>query len=361
MARRALLVGINDYRGLSDLRGCINDISNMRNVLKTYLGFGNNDIRVLADARAGKEAILHRLRYMVRLAEPGDYMVFHYAGHGAQVRDRNNDELDDGMDEILCPWDFSWDGCFILDDDLDEIFSKLPKDCLLEVFLDCCHSGTATRGIATENISSSCSVSKSDGVPKSRFLDPPPDIQFRYEGDEDELPLRGFTSGNRSGMRSTLNHILWSASRSDQPSADARIEGTYNGAFTYYLCKHIRDTGGDISRRNLLERVRNSLRHNSYHQVPQLECMNEAAYEHRTLQLPPADEPERLLYLTTPYMRGNDVRRVQEALKKMGFDMIADGVFGPYTHTMVKRFQAQNELIVDGAVGPVIRNILFGS
>jgi len=33
MARRALLVGINDYKGISDLRGCINDVTNMRDVI----------------------------------------------------------------------------------------------------------------------------------------------------------------------------------------------------------------------------------------------------------------------------------------------------------------------------------------
>jgi len=32
MARSAVLVGINDYRGISDLRGCSNDVTHMRDI-----------------------------------------------------------------------------------------------------------------------------------------------------------------------------------------------------------------------------------------------------------------------------------------------------------------------------------------
>ena len=125
MAKRALLVGVNDYQGISDLRGCINDVTNMRNILKTYLGFKNEDIRVLVDRRASKANILHRLRLMVDEAKAGDFLVFHFSGHGSQIRDRDGDELRDQMDELICPWDMNWDNGFITDDMLYEIFSQL--------------------------------------------------------------------------------------------------------------------------------------------------------------------------------------------------------------------------------------------
>ncbi len=78
MTRRALLVGINDYRSIQDLQGCINDVSNIRDVLKTCLGFRNEDIRVLVDSRATRDNILHRLRWMAENARSGDEMVFHF-------------------------------------------------------------------------------------------------------------------------------------------------------------------------------------------------------------------------------------------------------------------------------------------
>jgi len=60
--------------------------------------------------------------------------------------------------------------------------------------------------------------------------------------------------------------------RDNQTSADAFINGTYNGAFTYFFCKHVRDTQGVIARADLLTRLRASLKHEGYDQVPQLEC-----------------------------------------------------------------------------------------
>lgn len=362
MARRALLVGINDYHSIRDLSGCLNDVRNMRSILKEYLGFRNNDIRVVAESRATKEGILHRLRYMVRLAQPGDFMVFHFSGHGSQILDRNNDELEDGMDELLCPWDMNWDDGFILDDDLEEIFSQIPQGSLLEVFLDCCHSGDDTRGDAFsrgEAFPPPDIAMPQRGIP--RYLPPPLDIMCRAEGEEHEFkPRRGFMAGNRSGNRSVSKHILWSGCRADQTSADASIGGAYHGAFTYYFCKHMRATGGNISRRNLLERVRNSLRHNNYSQIPQLTCATEAAYENNPLQFPAADEQEeRPLFLTTPYMRGQDVKKVQQALARYGFSITPDGVFGPHTHDIVKQFQRRHGLTIDGVVGSAVRRALF--
>lgn len=265
MAKKALLVGINDYQGISDLRGCINDVTNMRDILKTYLRFTNRDIRVLVDNRATKANIIARLEYMVRKAKTGDFLVFHFSGHGSQIRDRDGDELKDHMDELICPYDMNWDGTFITDDTLNSIFTKLPKGVLLEVFLDSCHSGTGLRDVGL-------------GRPPelgpehptlSRYLSPPIDIACRLEGDEDDLKTERSFSGTD---RSTVHHILWSGCKANQTSADAYINNSYNGAFTYYFCKHMRTSGGGISRKELLRRVRQSLYKGGYSQIPQLEC-----------------------------------------------------------------------------------------
>ncbi len=50
------------------------------------------------------------------------------------------------LDEILCPHDMDWNGTYILDDELQKIFSSLSKDANLDVLLDSCHSGTGTWG-----------------------------------------------------------------------------------------------------------------------------------------------------------------------------------------------------------------------
>ncbi|HUR35218.1 MAG TPA: peptidoglycan-binding protein [Vicinamibacterales bacterium] len=66
----------------------------------------------------------------------------------------------------------------------------------------------------------------------------------------------------------------------------------------------------------------------------------------------------RVLHLATPYLRGDDVKRVQTALKTNGFDNSCDGVYGPFTAALVKRFQAARTLTVDGVVGPTTRTAL---
>lgn len=265
MARRALLVGINDYQGISDLRGCINDVTNVRSILKTYLGFRNADIRVLVDSRATKDNITHRLERMVAEARAGDFLVFHFSGHGSQIRDRDHDELRDHMDELICPYDMNWDDGFITDDTLNATFKELPKGVLLEVFLDSCHSGTGLKDI---DLGRPAELGPEHPT-LVRYFPAPTDIECRLEGEGDELkPGRGF----RSKERSTVHHILWAGCKDLQTSADAYIDGTYNGAFTYYFCKHMRDTGGMASRAELLRRIRGSLSHHGYSQTPQLEC-----------------------------------------------------------------------------------------
>ncbi|MEQ9550788.1 MAG: peptidoglycan-binding protein [Coleofasciculus sp. G3-WIS-01] len=75
--------------------------------------------------------------------------------------------------------------------------------------------------------------------------------------------------------------------------------------------------------------------------------------------LPPDDpERERLLFLTRPFMRGEDVRAVQKALIQREFDIDADGIFGSLTDAAVTAFQASKGLTPDGRVGTQTRQAL---
>ena len=63
--------------------------------------------------------------------------------------------------------------------------------------------------------------------------------------------------------------------------------------------------------------------------------------------------PERLLTLTTPYMRGEDVSWVQYHLARLEFleDGENDGIYGPKTRAAVKAAQKHYGIVVDGVVG----------
>jgi len=266
MTNKALLVGINHYKlPGSDLQGCVNDVTNIRDCLLKYFGFAVRDIRVLTDSRATKAAILTRIDWLIKDAKAGDRILFHFSGHGSQVRDRDGDELKDQLDEIICPHDMDWDGTFITDDDLRERFATLPKGVNLEVLLDSCHSGTGTRETRA------MPQLPADQTFKPRFLAPPVDIACRVAGEEDDLPQRKMLQGNSKPLIGVTNHVLFAGCRDNQTSADAFINGSYNGAFTYYLCKHLRETQGNITRAELIKRLRASVKFNGYSQVPQLE------------------------------------------------------------------------------------------
>jgi peptidoglycan hydrolase-like protein with peptidoglycan-binding domain len=71
----------------------------------------------------------------------------------------------------------------------------------------------------------------------------------------------------------------------------------------------------------------------------------------------------RLLFLRHPYMRGEDVRQVQQRLKDLRYAQVgpADGIFGPSTATAVRAFQQMNRLVVDDEVGPKTWGQLFST
>jgi hypothetical protein len=279
MGRKALLVGINDYKGVSDLRGCVNDVLDMHFSLRSLFGFQTRDIRVLTDSRATEANIIHRLKWLVSGAKSGDFLVFHFSGHGSQIRDRNGDELEDHLDELICPYDMDWDGNFITDDELNKILKNVPEDALLETVFDCCHSGTGLKEMGLAPPPEMAAVYPT----LNRYLPPPADISLRYgDVEDDDLdsknPTRGYLKGFKE--RGRKHHILWAGCMASQTSADAYINGRYHGAFTYYLNQHLR-RNPRVSRRELLRKVRASLRHGGYSQIPQLEI--EATKRDRTV------------------------------------------------------------------------------
>ncbi len=72
-----------------------------------------------------------------------------------------------------------------------------------------------------------------------------------------------------------------------------------------------------------------------------------------------AEDPDvRLLRLRRPFMEGDDVRELQQALASAGIAVGTDGVFGPATETAIKAFQEREDMAADGIVGPATRAAL---
>lgn len=66
----------------------------------------------------------------------------------------------------------------------------------------------------------------------------------------------------------------------------------------------------------------------------------------------------RVLKLTEPAMKGEDVRQLQEALNRVGAELKVDSIFGVDTDKVLRQFQQQKRLAVDGIAGAVTQKAL---
>jgi chitosanase len=80
--------------------------------------------------------------------------------------------------------------------------------------------------------------------------------------------------------------------------------------------------------------------------------IDEETLGERPIRVSAQDVEERLLRLQTPFMQGDDIRSVQQALADAGIQVGVDGIFGPQTDKAVREIQRQRGLTVDGIVGP---------
>ena len=273
---RALIVGINRYQDpRATLKGCVNDALMMGEMAARY-GFERDNIRLITDGRATTRNIRERLSWLVEDVPPGSVILFHYSGHGSQIRDRDGDELEDHLDEILCPHDLDWSDP-ITDDELGRYIARVPQSVNLTVVLDCCHSGTGTREFFVEPTVRP--------APVMRYLAPPPDLSFRFAsevrldpcaGSERTVNLTGrrVFFGNRElkaqAKRISQNAFVISGCRDDQTSADAWIDNDYHGALTYSLYHNLQRASFKRGYQDLVTDCRTWLKERTYTQEPQL-------------------------------------------------------------------------------------------
>lgn len=138
----ALLIGIDNYKHLDPLHGCLNDVAAMRAFLEDRCHFAPDKIRTLAETDATKDKIVEALATLVDKVTPRDRVVFHFSGHGTQLPSFEAPRELDGVDEVICPFDFdpAWRNG-IRDRHLREILSGVPADVRFVWIADSCSSG----------------------------------------------------------------------------------------------------------------------------------------------------------------------------------------------------------------------------
>jgi len=300
VADKALILGINHYKTVTPLRGCVNDAETMRGLLVDVFKFSGKNVKTLTDDQVVKAEVVKQLDWLFQGAKTGDRVVLHFSGHGSYIDDTDGDE-EDGRDELLALYDmdFGDPGTYLLDDELRDWTKKKPSGVELTVVMDNCHSGTGTRmliaeepggkrrqvevdpevtlkrsiadvalsrGLDAVDVAARAMRPENPDVVRVRFLEPPQAIKDRVEkASARRVASRGYVEVKE------LNHVLLAACRDDQTAADATIEGVPCGAFTYYLNRTIRLGGASLSRKALIDDVGTALQEGRFSQVPQLE------------------------------------------------------------------------------------------
>jgi uncharacterized caspase-like protein len=259
MHNKALLVGINHYPNPSNhLRGCINDIVDMEYFIASKNKvYQKENIKTLTDSRATKKEILTALNWLLLGASAGDQLLFQYSGHGAQIPSQHPAIEKDGLDELICPFDFNGEAAAetaISDKEFARIFAKIPQGVHFVWISDSCHSEDLSR--KHEFIETATN--------DTRFR------RFNHGSQRKEVPAIA-QMASLSSAASPLQGALLSGCASHQLSADAYINNRFNGAFTHYLIKNLSLYGQDASMQEIIKYVNIDLIDNDYDQNPQSE------------------------------------------------------------------------------------------
>ena len=233
--KNALLIGCNYNNSAYQLNGCINDVNNIKSMIKNV---GFNNINILTDdteTKPNKSNILTELTKLLSNSNNNDLLFFSYSGHGSQLVDRNGDETD-GRDEVMVPLDFN----VITDDELKTVIQTyLKPNVTLFALFDCCNSGTVL------------------------------DLKYQYL---DSLNYDNYTENNKAS--DTLgNVIMISGCTDNQTSADAFINNTSQGAMTWAFIESV-NSKPKLSWRELIQNMRKLLTNSQYTQIPQLSTGN---------------------------------------------------------------------------------------
>jgi hypothetical protein len=256
----ALLVGINTYHPdakISPLAGCINDIEDMRSMLKGKFDFDDNDILVLKNEQATHEGIIKAFRdHLIGDAEKDAIAVFHFSGHGSQMWDTSGDEID-SLDETIVPYDSRQGNVYdITDDDINQLLQELSaKTKNITVVFDACHSGTATRATG-------------------RIREIPMDPRVSYAPPSGRAKSRGGIEGKADLRRDDIPYTLVAGCLSKQSSYEYSDGGKEHGALSFFLTKALLDVQAKkraVTWRDIFSNVKGEVMAACPGQTPQLE------------------------------------------------------------------------------------------
>lgn len=211
----ALLVGINEYKNLTPLNGCLTDVELQRELLIHRFGFKAQDVVSLSNQQATRQHIEAAFREHLAPAQPGDAVVFHFSGYGRRIR-LSADESQTinalvAVDGVTSPVDTIDD---LLEAHLWELLRSLQ-----------------TNNVTTILDTSFANLATPAGKLKVRSCPP---VQF-VQGLELEAPQLNLTADTQL----QLPGLMIAAAKIDQPAIEAQWGGFSAGLLTYALTQSL--------------------------------------------------------------------------------------------------------------------------
>jgi hypothetical protein len=237
-------------------------------IAETNKVYAKQNIKKLIDKQATKKEIVSQIKWLVEGAAPGDQLLFHYSGHGAQAPTLSPKLETDGLDEIICPYDFDGSNATTLrDKEFAHLFAGIPKGVHFVWISDSCHAEDLSRDpfkLDEEDFNANNT--------HYRFFTGL--THFEQSVDEEEQKS-DITIGGITPIINPLNGALLSACQSHELSADTYINKRFIGAFTHYLIENLNKYSGNKNMRSIIGLVNKDLEKNGYDQNPQSEGLLE--------------------------------------------------------------------------------------
>lgn len=280
----AMLVAIKDYPNIKPLRGPLNDVETMSNLLdELSLRFQRTLLlRTLVNEEAKRQSLITTFQGFFSQLKSGDTGIFYFCGHGSRMKappELEEDTPDGFMETLVCYDSRQGDNWDLIDKELGFLIWQMThiKKCHFLVILDCCHSGSGTK--------------QSDAMAR-RMADTP-----RIK------PLKEFLGSPLAKMENgkagfpIVQHLLIAACRKNEYAWERMLDGKFQGLLTYTLSKVLRNNRHLCTYPQLLDGLQSTIQNIVNDQHPQLEVVGKATTQVQIFTgLPSRDGLAFLLY-----------------------------------------------------------------
>lgn len=241
--KRLLAIGVDDYPGILQTRGCVNDVNLLSDVLEARYGFKASRINRLLNSDANRNGILIAFAELAQEARAGDSVVLFFSGQGYRRR-IGGPNVSSG----LLPYDCHSAekmGRLITSQEIEQFVLGVAESANVTVILDCSYSGKA------EDLggSDSCSIIEPQGKIDWASRNPNPANALGKRGAQ-EL--------------STVNPMftMMTSCRDDEHAREFMEPNTGKsyGVFTYYFCRELANASArGTTLRGIFQQVQESV------------------------------------------------------------------------------------------------------